>query len=170
MKISSNNNIYIQVIDLLWLNTLNIDMPDIIKRKLFKVSYNLINGSINNTDFIYFDSNEIIKYFNNLDWIIDYNEVKDLSLIELINYSNDIKNKCNNLIKKYNKMNYYDKLINSSIKDEINYLNIKWFGIRDYILFKIGIIKYMLPEDILPKKNKHRRIKKIITKKILKIN
>lgn len=164
MKISSNNKIYIQVIDLLWLNTLNIDMPDIIKRKLFKVCYNLINGSINNTDFIYFDSNEIIKYFNNLDWIIDYNEVKDLSIIELIKYSNDIKNRCNNLIKKYNKMNYYDKLINTSIKDEINYLNIKWFGIRDYILFKIGIIKYKLPEDILPKKNKHSRIKKIITK------
>lgn len=161
MKISSNNKIYIQVIDLLWLNTLNIDMPSIVRKSLFDVSYKLISNSISNSDFIYFDSNEIIKYFNELDWIIDYNEVKDLSIIELIKYSNDIKNRCNSLIRKYNKMNYYDKLINSSIKDEINYLNIKWFGIRDYILFKIGIIKYKLPEDILPKKNKHSRIKRL---------
>ena len=98
MKINYSNKIYIQVIDLMWLNTLNIDMPGIVRKSIFNISYKLINNSISNTDFICFEDNEIIKYFNNLDWIIDYDEVQDLSLYELTVYRNSVKKQCNNLI------------------------------------------------------------------------
>ena len=153
MKINYSNKIYIQVIDLMWLNTLNIDMPDVVRKSIFNISYRLINNSISNTDFIYFEDNEIIKYFNNLDWIIDYDEVKYLSLYELTVYRNNVKKECNNLIKKYNRMDYYDKLKNWLLRDRINYLNIKWLNVRDFILYRMGIIRYELPEGI----SKHRR-------------
>ena len=153
MKVNYSNNIYIQVIDLMWLNTLNIDMPSVVRKSIFNISYRLINNSISNTDFICFEDNEIIKYFNNLDWIIDYDEVKDLSLYELTVYRNNVKKECNNLIKKYNRMDYYDKLKNWLLRDRINYLNIKWLNVRDFILYRMGIIRYELPEGI----SKHRR-------------
>ena len=154
MKINYSNKIYIQVIDLMWLNTLNIDMPSVVRKSIFNISYRLINNSISNTDFIYFEDNEIIKYFNNLDWIIDYDEVKDLSLYELTVYRNNVKKECNNLIKKYNRMDYYDKLKNWLLRDRINYLNIKWLNIRDFILYRMGIIRYELPEGISKQRRK----------------
>lgn len=158
MKIYYNNKIYVQVIDLMWLNTLNIDIPSIVRKSLFKNSYKLINDSISNSDFIYFEDEDIIKYFNDLDWIIDYDKVKYLSLYKLFLYSNAIKNKCNELIKKYNKMDYYDKIRNANLKDDIKYLNIKYFNIRDYILYRIGIIKYELPNNV--ERNIHNKVRK----------
>ena len=154
MKINYSNKIYIQVIDLMWLNTLNIDMPGIVRKSIFNIGYKLINNSISNTDFIYFEDNEIIKYFNNLDWIIDYDEVKDLSLYELTVYRNNVKKECNNLIKEYNGMDYYDKLKNWLLRDRINYLNIKWLNVRDFILYRMGIIRYELPEGISKQRRK----------------
>ena len=160
MKLCYNNKIYVQVIDLMWLRTLNINIPYIIREPLVVIDYEFINGKINNSDFVCFDEEEIIKYFNELDWIIDYDSVKNLSLYKLILYSNNIKSKCNDLIKKYNKMDYYDKIRNANMKDEIKYLNIKWFSVRDYILYRVGIIRYELPNGVKKQKRLCNKSKK----------
>lgn len=160
MKIYYNNKIYVQVIDLMWLRTFNINIPYNIRETLVVTYYKLINDSISNRDFICFEDEDIIKYFNDLDWIIDYNDVKDLSLYKLFLYSNDIKNKCNELIKKYNKMDYYNKIRNANLKDDIKYLNIKYFNVRDYILYRIGIIKYELPNGVKKSKRLYNKSKK----------
>ena len=160
MKIYYNNKIYVQVIDLMWLRTLNINIPYVIREPLVVTSYKLINGKIKNSDFICFDDEKIIKYFYELDFIIDYDSVKDLSLYKLILYSNNIKSECNNFIKTYNKMDYYDKIRNANLKDDINYLNIKWFNIRDYILYRIGIIKYDLPNGVKERRKICSKVKK----------
>ena len=91
---------------------------------------------------------------------IDYDSVKDLSLYKLILYSNNIKSECNNFIKTYNKMDYYDKIRNANLKDDINYLNIKWFNIRDYILYRIGIIKHDLPNVVKERRKICNKVKK----------
>lgn len=160
MKLCYNNKIYVQVIDLMWLRTLNINIPYIIREPLVVIYYKLLNRKISNSDFICFEEEEIIKYFYGLDWIIDYDSVKNLSLYKLILYSNNIRSKCNDLIKKYNKMDYYDKIRNSNLKDDIKYLNIKWFNVRDYILYRVGIIKYDLPKELKLEKRYIRNKKK----------
>lgn len=79
MKIIRNKEIYIQKTDIFLLSTSNTVIPK-------QVTINLLNkenlSEINNDnkyDFIKFTEPEIIEFFSKLDWILNYDEVKDLN-------------------------------------------------------------------------------------------
>ena len=46
MKINYSNKIYIQVIDLMRLSSFNIDMPGIVRKSIFNISYKLMERTV----------------------------------------------------------------------------------------------------------------------------
>ncbi|HHT38010.1 MAG TPA: hypothetical protein GXZ95_01175 [Mollicutes bacterium] len=60
-------------------------------------------------EFIEFTDKDTINFFNNLDHIADYYQLKDLNEEELINYAQSIVEETKKLIKKYNFMSNKEK-------------------------------------------------------------
>ena len=58
--------------------------------KVFGNGVTIINDS-NRYDFVKFDEESEIEFFKGLDWMIDYNEVKDLSEDEIIKLAKNIE-------------------------------------------------------------------------------
>lgn len=55
-----------------------MEIPTSIFMKVFDRDVIIINNR-NRYDFVEFDAPEEIEFFKGIDWMIDYNEVKDLS-------------------------------------------------------------------------------------------
>ncbi len=83
MKIITNDSAYVQKNDISYLNLSDLPIPASIFMKVFGNGVTIINDS-NRYDFVKFDEESEIEYFKDLDWMIDYNEVKDLSEDEII--------------------------------------------------------------------------------------
>ena len=75
MKIITDNAVYVQKNDIAYLNQTDLAIPASIFMKIFG---NDIVDDNNRYEFIKFDTPEEIEYFRNIDWMIDYNEVKNL--------------------------------------------------------------------------------------------
>ena len=78
MKIITNDSAYVQKNDIAYLNSSDLPIPASIFMKVFGNGVTIINDS-NRYDFVKFDEESEIEYFKGLDWMINYNEVKDLS-------------------------------------------------------------------------------------------
>ena len=74
MKIITENSIFVQRNDITYLNQSNLEVPTSIFGNGVSTTCN-----VNKYDFIEFKEKEEIDFFKNIDWLIDYNEVKDLS-------------------------------------------------------------------------------------------
>ena len=162
MKIFTKNKVYVQINDLIWLNLMDLAIPKPIKDKLFLISYKVISGNINRYEFVNFEDINTINFFREIDWILDYDEVKDLTFIELLNTSKNIEDKANIIVRSYNLMNQYDKIKNHHLKQQHEYLNIKWFAVRDFILFKYGILKFNLPNEVTYNNRMSKRHRKTL--------
>ena len=76
MKIINSDSIYVQKNDIAYLNLSNLPIPVSVFIKVFGNGATIINDS-NRYDFVKFEKESEIEYFKRLDWMIDYNEVKD---------------------------------------------------------------------------------------------
>lgn len=94
MKIFRKNTLYVQKKDLLYLLTFNIDMPKTLKENLERIDIN----ETNQHEFIRFTKKDEINYYNNLKWIIDYDEYINLTEEEILTQGNIINTKINRLL------------------------------------------------------------------------
>ena len=98
MKIVTDNAVYIQNKDIIYLSRINVPVPS----SLFKQIYNddiVIIDDLNGNGFVKLDKDSEIQFFKSLDWIVDYQKVKDLNIDDfkklkqkIINEKNQIKN------------------------------------------------------------------------------
>lgn len=79
MKVISKGNVYVQMQDMGYLNSSDVPIPASIFMKVFGKGVTIIDVH-NRFDYVCFDEPHEIAYFKNLDFIIDYEEYKDLSL------------------------------------------------------------------------------------------
>lgn len=121
MKIISNENgkekVYVQMNDLGYLNGTDIPLPASIYMKAFGDISTTIY-SMNRFDFVEFEEAHEIKFFKNLDFIIDYNEYKNLSLSELEAKAVEIGKKRLDIANAYNNMSDDDKLKNQKMVED----------------------------------------------------
>lgn len=82
MKIITDNAVYVQKNDFIYLNSSNLAIPASIFDKVFGYGVTIIDDR-NRYEFIEFNAPEEIEFFKNIDWIIDYNEIKDLNEEEM---------------------------------------------------------------------------------------
>ena len=89
MKILKDNKIYVQKNDMAYLNSSELDIPASIYMKVYGKGITIIDNS-NRYEFIEFTDPKEIEFFQGLDWIVDYDEVKDLTEEELTKIRNEV--------------------------------------------------------------------------------
>lgn len=103
MKVITNNTAFVQKNDITYLNQSDLKIPASIFMKVFDRDVIIINNR-NRYDFVEFDAPEEIEFFKGIDWMIDYNEVKDLSEEEIITLGQSIVEEKNRIAQKFNSM------------------------------------------------------------------
>ena len=138
MKLVRNNKVYIQKKDLLKvLNGLNLYKADI-KKSLFDnlLTKKIESVSLSDYDYVYFEDEESVNLFKDIDFIADYDESNSLSEDELREFIISTINKVNLLSINRNKIKRYDfnkklkmdcsiDLLNEKTNDLISVLNEK---------------------------------------------
>ena len=160
MKIITNDSAYVQKNDIAYLNSSDLPIPASIFMKVFGNGVTIINDS-NRYDFVKFDEESEIEYFKDLDWMIDYNEVKDLSEDEIIKLAESIGEEQDKIATTFNSMTEEERKNHADMVTKCDLLEFKFYSLRDVLWFKQGHIPMKLPEGYAQEKS----IKKLLKRK-----
>lgn len=169
MKIITDNAVYVQKNDIAFFNRTDLLIPASIFMKVFGNGVVIIDDS-NRYEFVEFNTPEEIKFFKMIDWIIDYDEVKDLSEEEIIALAQNIADEKNNIAQMFNSMTLDERDKNIDMVSQCKLLDFKMYSLRDFLWFKQGHIKMELPEgtslpvEFAPKNRIRNLIKTIFNK------
>ncbi|MBO5138454.1 MAG: hypothetical protein J6B89_02310 [Bacilli bacterium] len=147
MKIITDNVAYVQKNDIACLNQTDLVIPASIFMKVFGYGRVIIDDS-NRYEFFEFEAPEEIEFFKVIDWMIDYNEVKDLSEEETIALGQSIVEEKNSIAQRFNSMTPEERKNNISMVSQCELLDFKIHSLRDVLWFKQGHIKMELPEGV----------------------
>jgi len=145
MKVFTKEAVYVQRNDINLLRKFENDYFNIYV-KTFTDNINIIDDS-NRYEFAKFSDSEDIEYFERIDWILDYKDVKSLNEKELIELGCRFSDELNELA----------RIINNSSKspeaakrlyDQYQRLQYKMYSLRDYIWFKKGMLDMTFPEGL----------------------
>lgn len=146
MKIIINDCVYVQRIDISNLFRENLSLPNSVYIKYFEEDNEIFGSDTYNMyDFIKFDDLDSISYFKQMDCIVDYNDIKDLSAEEIMKLGKSIAEKSDIIGRKIN------SAPNDSDKNMIMYYKLLNFKIRslcDAYKLKTGSIKIKSPKEI----------------------
>lgn len=152
MKIITSNSAFVQMNDLAYLNQSDLEIPASIFTKIFGNGIVIIDNR-NRYHFMEFKDPKEIEFFNAIDWMVDYNKVKDLSEKEIMELAQSIAEKRDGIAQKFNSMTQEQRKKNMSMVSQCELLDFKFYSLRDFLWFKQGHIKMTFPEEIeLPTK------------------
>ena len=147
MKIFKDNSVYVQKNDLAYLSTFDISIPASIYIKFIGSSFTFVDDT-NRYEFIRYDEESEVEFFRNLDFIVDYNETKDLDDKDIMDVAMSVKHKQNDIAETFNSMSKEEKEENQHMVVEHQKLDYKFESLRDILWFKQGHIKMVLPEGV----------------------
>lgn len=139
MKIVNDTCVYVQRNDIKYLKSSNLDIPESILMK--------IGNDGNKYDFIRFDEDREIEFFKGLDWLIDYNMVKDLDEDQITTMIQNVVFEKSYIAKKFKELSLEEKKMNSNMYRQYNFLLYKMYILDDILLFKQGQLPIKLPEE-----------------------
>lgn len=167
MKIITNNSVFVQMNDLAYLNQSDLEIPASIFMKIFGNGIVIIDNR-NRYHFMEFKDSKEIEFFKAIDWMIDYNKVKDLSEKEIMELAQSIAGERDNIAQKFNSMTQEQRKKNISMVSQCELLDFKFYSLRDFLWFKQGHIKMTFPEGIeLPNELSQEKVAKKLVKDIL---
>lgn len=171
MKIILKNKVYVQrsdLVNLLYIvSMLSIPCPSDIFEKLYGPIF--ICDGTNNHEFLEFKGNEAVEFFKSLDYIVDYDELKIKSDVELTEYAKNIDEEIEMIIKQFNskseveRRNEYERM-----EALLNSKKLKVYGIRDFIMYRKGEIVFDLPKSIREKNTEQKSSVKVFVNKIFR--
>ena len=143
MKVFKNGKVYVQNEDLILILRSGELMPTSVLEKFYG------NGPViivqdNMEDYVEFEEADQVEFFKRLDWIVDYDEVKNLSTEELEKLYDDTKDEMVKIRNKYSDLSQNDDCYE---KDSIRY---ELLGNKLYSLSKIQYFKARKLELALP--------------------
>lgn len=145
MKIITDNAVYVQKFDMTCLNQLGRAIPPSIFMKVSEGTGIVIIDHRNWNEFVKFDAPEEIEFFKSIDWIIDFNEVKDLSEEERTALVNRIEVEKFRVEQKLNSMTQEEKKENMNMVSQYKLLDFKLESLIDFFWVTQGNIE--LPAD-----------------------
>lgn len=150
MKIFNEENgvkkVYVQINDIMTLINTDLSIPGSVFEKVFS-DFFIVNDS-NRMDFVEFDKPNEIKYFESLDWIVDYKEIRDLTEEEIKNKVQDITSKVKRITNRYNSMSENQKYRNHSLVQKHELLDHKINNLVEVLCVKQGLEQ--IPFPIVP--------------------
>ena len=147
MKIITNDAIYVQKNDIAYLNNTNITIPASIFMKVFGKGIVIIND-LNRYEFVKFEDKKEIDFFKQLDWIIDYEDVRNLNEKEILKLARTVADEKAKIALEFNKMSEKEMAANTDMVDEYELLKYKLYSLRDVLDFTRGELKFNLPEGV----------------------
>ena len=78
MKVITEDAVFVQMNDIVFLNSTDLPIPASIVMEVFGKGITIVNDS-NRYDFVKFEESTQIDFFKDLDWIVDYWALKDKS-------------------------------------------------------------------------------------------
>lgn len=167
MKIITSEAVYVQKNDIGFLNHTDLAIPASIFLKVFGNGITIIDNS-NRFEFVKFEEECEIEFFKNLDWIVDYDSVKDLDESQIIELAQVVAQQKNNIASKYLSMTDDEQRANRDMVFECEILDFKMYSLREILWFKQGHLKFDLPGGIefseISKKAPEKGLEKILRK------
>lgn len=151
MKIITNDAAYVQKNDIAYLNQTDLDIPASIYLKACETGTFIVDDS-NRYELIRFNKSDEIQFFKNQDWILDYNQVKDKTEDELIEYCERIITQYNELAETFNALSEQEQMQNTELDMQCDLLAFKLFSLQEFIFYRKGLLEMQLPSE-LPKES-----------------
>ena len=148
MKIFKEGKVYVQKNDMVYVNHSDMAIPASIFMKLFGDEITIIDNS-NRYDFIEFSEPSEVEFFKGIDWLLDFEDVKDLTEEEIIELGQSVAAEKNEIAKKFNELPederraQYDETI-----QKMDQYDFKMYSLRDVIMYKRGELTFALPEGV----------------------
>jgi len=167
MKIITSNAVYVQKNDIAFLNQTDLPIPASIFMKVFGNGITIIDNR-NRFEFVKFEEESEIEYFRKLDWIVDYDLVKDLGEEQIIELGQGVAQEKNIIVQTFNAMSVDDRRVNMHLVAECERLDFILYSLRDVLYFKQGHLKMTFPEGVDSplscKKVEEKGLKRILKK------
>lgn len=142
MKIVRDDCVYVQRIDIADLFRENL----LLSRSIFSKVFGENNVSIDDMySFIKFDDPKVTAYFKQMDCIVDYDEVKDLSPEQIMELGKNIEKQRNDIRKRLDSSHQFS---DRNMMMHYKLLNFKVRSLCDAYKLKNGSIKIKLPKEI----------------------
>ena len=122
-------------------------IPASIFLKVFGDGITIIDNS-NRFEFIKFEEKSEIEFFKSQDWIVDFDDVKNLDDVQFIELGQSIAKQKNDIAIKYNAMSNEERVDNQYLFFECERLDFKMYSLRDILWLKQGHIHFDLPSGI----------------------
>lgn len=147
MKIVMSDKVYVQRNDLAYLmkSCEGKEIPASVINKVFSTIF--ICNESNRYEFLEFSDPIEIEFFKNLEYSVDYMELRDKCIDEIIELGVSISEKMNEIAKKFNELDEIEKAKNLNLIDEHELLEFKMYSLRDVAWLKQGKLKMKLPKD-----------------------
>lgn len=150
MKIFTNHSVYVQMKDITFMQYSQMAIPKGIRTRIFSLSSTFVCADEN--EFVEIEGEEAITFFRNLDWIIDYDLYRDLSISEMEEKVKSVASTIDALQAiDYTEETYVEKLARSE------QLLHKIHSILYMIQFRYGKASIDLPEGIPYPKDYQKR-------------
>lgn len=147
MKIITNDATYVQKRDIEYLYLAHEKIPSSIFVKVFGSGLIRIDNT-NRNDFVKFEDEVERDFFNNLDFIIDYNEVKDLSETDIKKLFQAIDDEQFMVATKMNDVRGKNDIDALAHLTRYNQLDYKFSSLRVAFGFKTGYFVFDLPKEL----------------------
>ena len=125
---NGKETVYVQMQDIMQLNQSNIPIPASIYTKVF-TGITIVDDS-NRFDFVRFDEKHEVKFFKKLEFILDYDQYKELTDEQLEEEAKKLAIKANKIAEKWNSMSSDERQQNINLLEKhenIEYmLNFMW--------------------------------------------
>ena len=152
--------VYVQMQDIMHLNSTDIPIPASIYTQVFNEAIVVCDN--NRFNFERFDKEHEVKFFRDLDFILDYDQYKDLTDEQLEEEGQKLADKANEIARRWNNMNESERQQNSNLLQEHENL-----GYMLNFLSEIYAIKHRKRSMPFPKfvKTSEKPKKKLSSKK-----
>ena len=145
MKIITDNEAFVQFNDLGFLQSTDLAIPASIVLKLFENEITIMDDR-NRYNFVCFTEAEDIEYFKQLDWMVDYNETKDMSEEELISLIEKTLGEMDSISNAYDLIPTNQGKKRRELAKTFSLLEFKFYSLRNILWYKQGHISLNLPE------------------------
>lgn len=145
MKIITDNEAFVQFNDLEFLQSTDLAIPASIFLKVFGNEITIIDDR-NRYNFVRFTEAEDIEYFKQLDWMVDYNETKDMSEEELISLIEKTLGEMDSIANEHDSIPASQAKKRCELAKTFSLLEFKVYSLRDILWYKQGHISLNIPE------------------------
>ena len=140
------NKVYVQMNDMMMLAHSDISIPTSIFEKVFS-DVVVVNNS-NRMDFVEFTQPNEVEFFESLDWIVDYKQIRYLSEEEIKEKVQEIANEMNEIANRFNSMTDEEKRDNQSLIQRHELLDYKMKYLAEILWVKQG--RKQMPFPVVP--------------------